>query len=595
MKLKLPTLWFAAMSLVLSSAASAAVKTYHLTIDQHNINLNGKSVSKITVNGQFPAPLLEFNEGDEAVIHVHNNLKKEQTALHWHGLLLPGLMDGVPGFNGFQGIHPNGDFVYRFRVRQNGTYWYHAHSKGQEQDGLYGPLIIYPKPSQHQDAAPPVQRDYVVMLSDSHPTRGDQILKNLKKDAEFYQNRRETWSDVWQQVKHEGVKATWQDRKMWNQMRMLKTDLSDVSGYTFLVNGKAPDQNWTGQFLPGERIRLRFINAAAMSFFDVRIPNLKMTVVAADGQPVQPVSVDEFRIGAAETYDVVVQPQHDAYQIQAESIDRTGFALASLINKNATHLKAFPAPVARPRTVLTMQDMGHAHMSTSAQAPDMHTTEHDSMPMQEDHAHMQHMPMASMDQQHDLHMQHMMQNDDTRIQGWSNAATPKGMKALSYADLRARTPQTDLRAPDREIEIRLGGTMERYIWTMNGQKFSEAKPLQVKYGERVRLKFINESMMAHPMHLHGMFVQLENGQAPENLPNKHTIIVPPGQTVSALLTADEVGEWAIHCHLLYHMSAGMMNKLIVAHTDYNSDTASSASSVAELVPTPSQGAHHAHH
>ena len=338
-----------------------------------------------------------------------------------------------------------------------------------------------------------------------------------------------------------------------------------------------------------------FYQCRSNVIFDVRIPNLKMTVVAADGQPVQPVSVDEFRIGAAETYDVVVQPQHDAYQIQAESIDRTGFALASLINKNATHLKAFPAPVARPRTVLTMQDMGHAHMSTSAQAQDMYTTEHDSMPMQEDHAHMQHMPMASMDQQHDLHMQHMMQNDDTRVQGWSNAATPKGMKALSYADLRARTPQTDLRAPDREIEIRLGGTMERYIWTMNGQKFSEAKPLQVKYGERVRLKFINESMMAHPMHLHGMFVQLENGQAPENLPNKHTIVVPPGQTVSALLTADEVGEWAIHCHLLYHMSAGMMNKLIVAHTDHNSDTASSASSVAELVPTPSQGAHHAHH
>ena len=276
----------ASLSLLLAPNSWAAIKEYHLNINQGMVNVTGKPVKRMTVNGKFIAPLLEFEEGDEAVIHVHNQLKDQDTSLHWHGLLLPGLMDGVPGFNGFQGIQPKGDFTYRFKVRQNGTYWYHAHSKGQEQDGLYGPLVIYPKGKQPVATHEKAERDYVVMLSDFHESDSAQIMANLKKSAEYYQNQRETVGDVWKQVKQQGLKATWQDRTMWNQMRMLKTDLSDVTGYTFLVNGQTPQQNWTGAFKTGEKVRLRFINASAMSFFDVRIPDLKMTVVSADGQPV---------------------------------------------------------------------------------------------------------------------------------------------------------------------------------------------------------------------------------------------------------------------------------------------------------------------
>lgn len=592
----------ASFSLLFAPTSWAAIKEYHLNIDQGMVNITGKSVKRMTVNGKFIAPLLEFEEGDEAVIHVHNQLKDQDTSLHWHGLLLPGLMDGVPGFNGFKGIKPNDSFEYRFKVRQNGTYWYHAHSKGQEQDGLYGALVIYPKGKQPVAQHEKADRDYVVMLSDFHETDSDQIMANLKKSAEYYQNQRETVGDVWQQVKQKGLKATWQDRSMWNQMRMLKTDLSDVTGYTFLVNGKTPQQNWTGAFSAGEKVRLRFINASAMSFFDVRIPNLQMTVVSADGQPVQPVAVDEFRIGAAETYDVMVEPKQAHYQIEAESIDRSGFAIASLQNDAVAPPAKIEMPKARPRALLTMQDMGMDH-GTHAQM-DMKDMDHAThKPMNTDHSDHTAMKMSDMDhsshdsmgmsKSNDMHQQQMSsQHENVKaesVQGWANASTPTGHKALQYADLKSLTPQPDTRPAERELVIRLGGTMERYMWTMNGKKFSDAEPLQVKYGERIRLKFINDSMMAHPMHLHGMFMQLENGQAAIDMPNKHTVVVPPGQTVTALLTADELGEWAIHCHLLYHMSAGMMNKLIVANVD-DSKTVNQPNATA-----PSEGARHAHH
>ncbi len=606
------------------------------------VNVTGKPVKRITVNGKFIAPLLEFEEGDEAVIHVHNQLKDQDTSLHWHGLLLPGLMDGVPGFNGFQGIKPKSDFTYRFKVRQNGTYWYHAHSKGQEQDGLYGPLVIYPKGKQPVAAYEKAERDYVVMLSDFHETESDKIMANLKKSAEYYQNQRETVGDVWKQVKQDGLKAMWQDRSMWNQMRMLKTDLSDVTGYTFLVNGKTPQQNWTGAFKMGEKIRLRFINASAMSFFDVRIPNLKMTVVSADGQPVKPVPVDEFRIGTAETYDVLVEPKQAHYQIEAESIDRSGFAIASLHNSMTPNTQKVQIPKARPRALLTMEDMGMDHGShgqmdmskmdhgsdqpvnmanmnhsqhqmpqgkapvTTMQKTAMDHRSHEKMDMSKmDHSGHGQMDMSMMD--HNAHTQmtmgemdhsqhHMVVSSEKitsdTVQGWANAATPIGQKALTYADLKSlqSQPERYSRPAERELVIRLGGTMERYIWTIDGKKFSDPdfKPLTVRYGERIRLKFVNESMMAHPMHLHGMFMQLENGQAPQDMPNKHTVIVPPGKTVTALLTADELGEWAIHCHLLYHMSAGMMSKLIVANVD-----GSNVSQTMSVQPT--QGVSHAHH
>ena len=577
----------ASLSLLLAPNSWAAIKEYHLNISQGMVNLTGKPVKRMTVNGKFIAPLLEFEEGDEAVIHVHNQLKDQDTSLHWHGLLLPGLMDGVPGYNGFQGIQPQSDFTYRFKVRQNGTYWYHAHSKGQEQDGLYGPLVIYPKGKQPVAAHEKAQRDYVVMLSDFHESDSAQIMANLKKSAEYYQNQRETVRDVWKQVKQQGLKASWQDRAMWNQMRMLKTDLSDVTGYRFLVNGQTPEQNWTGKFKTGEKVRLRFINASAMSFFDVRIPDLKMTVVSADGQPVQPVPVDEFRIGAAETYDVIVEPMQEHYQIQAESIDRAGFAIASLQNEMRPKQQKLEMPKARPRALLTMDDMGHGQMDTGK----MDHGSHQQMNMQH-HSHDQMQMSASAISEHSQHqtMASSEKDQPDTVQGWANASTPAGHKALQYADLKSLTPQADTRPAERELLIRLGGTMERYIWTIDGKKFSDKdfEPLTVRFGERIRLKFVNNSMMAHPMHLHGMFMQLENGQSAQDIPNKHTIIVPPGKTVTAMLTADEVGEWAIHCHLLYHMSAGMMSKLIVANVD---DTKTPMQTPVQS----SQGESHVHH
>ncbi|MCT9563548.1 copper resistance system multicopper oxidase [Acinetobacter baumannii] len=634
----------AVFGLLVSPWTLAAIKEYHLNINEQQVNVTGKPLKRITVNGKFTAPLLEFEEGDEAVIHVHNQLKNQDTSLHWHGLLLPGLMDGVPGFNNFKGIAPNGDFVYRFKVKQNGTYWYHAHSKGQEQDGLYGPLVIYPKGKIPVAAHEKTDRDYVVMLSDFHDSSSDSIMKNLKKSAEYYQNRRETVSDVLKQVKTQGLKATRQDRSMWNQMRMLKTDMSDVTGYTFLVNGKTPQQNWTGNFKAGDKVRLRFINASAMSFFDVRIPNLKMTVVSADGQPVKPVAIDEFRIGTAETYDVIVEPKQPNYQIEAESIDRSGFAIGTLHNENTQAVGPVQMPTPRPRALLTMDDMGMSHGGGSNEhaghqmnmqhdmsaMPEMkkETTQanHDHTMMNMDHdmknmssdghdhsmMHMTHDMSAMSEMNHDMQAMSASEHDhammdmnhempaqsenkpkkDEPVYGWANASTPAGMKALQYSDLQSLTPQPDTRAPERELVIRLGGNMERYIWTINGKKFSDTTPLQVKYGERIRLKFVNDSMMAHPMHLHGMFMQLENGQQAENLPNKHTIIVPPGKTVTALLTADALGEWAIHCHLLYHMSAGMMNKLIVAQVNDGQQPAQSQPTVQS---ENEKGASHAHH
>ncbi|MBF7688744.1 multicopper oxidase domain-containing protein [Acinetobacter rathckeae] len=629
-----------------STLSIAAVKIYDLNIDEQMVNVTGKPLKRHTVNGKFVAPLLEFEEGDEAVIRVHNHLKNQDTSLHWHGLILPGIMDGVPGLNQFNGIAPHQTYEYKFKVVQNGTYWYHSHSKGQEQDGLYGPLVIYPKGKVPLASYEKTDRDYVVLLSDFHASTSGQIMKNLKKEADYYQNQRETVFDVLNQVKRDGLKATWKDRSMWDQMRMLKTDMSDVTGYTYLMNGKTPEQNWTGEFKSGEKIRLRFINASAMSFFDVRIPHLKMTVVAADGQPVKPVPVDEFRIGTAETYDVVVEPKQANYQIEAESIDRSGFSIGTLHNANTAPVKQIVMPESRPRALLTMEDMGMGHaghdmsamkdmpshagmnhdMSSMKDMPSHAGMNHDMSAMKDmpshtgmnhdmsamkdmpSHAGMNHdmssmkdMPshagmnhdMSSMKDMpshagmnhdmsamkdmpshegmnHDMSSMKDMPNGQKNepVYGWANASTPKGDKALQYSDLQSLTPQKDTRAPDREIEVRLGGNMERYIWTMNGQKYSDSpQPLTVKYGERVRLKFVNESMMAHPMHLHGMFMQLENGQDPSNMPNKHTLIVPPGQTVTALLTADELGEWAIHCHLMYHMAAGMMNKLVVANVD----------------------------
>lgn len=527
--------------IIISSPAHAKTTEYDLTIDRTPVTITGKTLVKVTANGGIPAPTLRFVEGDDAVIRVTNKMN-EDTSIHWHGLILPGGMDGVPGFNDFLGIPPGDTFTYRFKIKQTGTYWYHAHSMGQEQDGLYGSIIIAP-PGKDPIKA---ERDYVVVLSDFTEEDSDDVMMNLKMSSDYYSTARRTVGDFLSDVKEQGFDKAWKTAKEWGDMRMSQTDLADVTGYTFLVNGKSPEQNWTGIFKPGEKVRLRFINASAMSFFDVRIPGLKMSVVQSDGQNVEPVEVDEFRISPAETYDVVVTPADDkAYTIAAEPIDRTGFAIGTLATREG--MKG-DIPEARPRALLKMGDMGGMDMS------DMDMTPAD---------------MKS---------------------GWIEAGTPAGDKALSYSDLRYAGIQKDTREPGRTIEVHLGGNMERYIWTLNDKKFSEAEPIRLKYGERVRLNFTNDTMMAHPMHLHGMFVQLENGQPAEKLPNKHVVVVPPGQSYSVLLTADEAGEWAMHCHLLYHMMSGMMTKVVVATLDaedvpINKDPTGAGSA---------QGGHNAH-
>ena len=510
---------------ILLQAAPTLAKTYDLEIKKQNSFVTGKAVEAIAINGQIPGPTLRFVEGEEVVIRVKNSLD-ETTSLHWHGILLAGKMDGVPGLNGFEGIAAGETFTYKFKIRQSGTYWYHAHSNLQEQRGVYGAIVINEKSgspylggaSRRVSATMGVNNsDHVVVLSDFSEETPQQILANLKLDSGYYNYHKRTLGDFFADSKKNGFFATLKDRMMWGQMRMDATDLADVSKYHFLVNGKNTDENWTAIFKKNQPVRLRFVNASAMTFFDVSIPNLKMKLIAADGQNVQPVAIDEFRIAPAETYDVIVEPKENkAYTIFAESLDRTGYARATLAPKAGM---VGEIPQMRERTVLNMSDMG------------------------------------------------MEGDENSAAKGWADASTPLGHKALSYSDLISAQPQKDLRQPIREIEFHFGGTMNRYIWTINGEKFP--KPTHLKFGERVRLKFINDTMMAHPVHLHGMFTQLENGQKMKWLPNKHTVIAPPGKTVSVLLTADETGEWSFHCHLLYHMASGMMSSVVVEKGEKN--------------------------
>lgn len=527
---------------------------YQLDIRKQTVNITGKDLQRITVNDSLPAPTLYWTEGEEVTVHVTNHMQ-EPSSIHWHGILVPAYMDGVQGLNDYPGIAPGQTFTYRFTVRQNGTYWYHAHTNGQEQDGLYGALIIRPM---GQD---PVDYDHeeVVLISDFSEETGAEILANLKKSSDYYNQRRRTVGDFIDDIQAKGFQRAWNDASQWGEMRMSKTDLVDVSGYTFLVNGKTPDQNWTGIIEPGAKTRLHLINASAMSFYDLRIldtenKRLAMTVIQADGRPVEPVTVEEFRFGVAETYDVIIQPTEDkAYTLVAEPIDRSGFALATFAPRAG--MKGV-MPQRRPRAQLSIADMGMAH-----EMKDM------------DHSKLSTAELADMKAQ--------MQS------GWAQAGTPSGDKVLHYADLRFAGTQADTRAPEREIRVTLGGTMERYIWTMNGKTAAEAEPIDLRLGERVKLTFTNESMMVHPMHLHGMFVQLDNGQPAAKLPDKVMVIVPPGQSYSVLLTADEPGDWAFHCHLLYHMAAGMMSKVVVARLATDSVAPS-------VLPEQNHGGQHVH-
>ena len=523
---------------------------FDLFIDQTPVNLTGRARTALTVNGSLPGPLLRWREGDTVTLRVKNRLG-EPTSIHWHGILLPSTMDGVPGLS-FKGIEPGGLYVYQFKVKQHGTYWYHSHSGLQEQQGVYGPLVIDPK-----EPEPYIyQRDYVVMLSDWTDEDPVALMKTLKKQSDYYNLHKPTLGDFIRDVGKQGWSATAADRLMWAQMKMNPTDLADVSGetYTYLLNGQPPGQNWTGVFKTGETIRLRFINGSAMTYFDVRIPGLKMTVIAADGQPVKPVSVDEFRIAVAETYDVLVEPVAEAYTLFAQSMDRTGYARGTLARQMGATASVPPLD---PRPWLTMDDMGMGGMDHGAMAdmPGMEGMDHSAMgamAMQKHPASEQNNPLVDMQA-----MNPVPKLDDPGI-GLRN----NGRRVLTYADLRSTFEDPDGRDPSRTVELHLTGHMEKFAWSFNGVKFSDAEPLQLTYGERVRVVLVNDTMMAHPIHLHGLWSDLEdeNGQFQVR---KHTIDMPPGSRRSYRVTADALGRWAYHCHLLYHMEMGMFREVRV--------------------------------
>ncbi|AWL02228.1 copper resistance system multicopper oxidase [Stutzerimonas stutzeri] len=547
---------------------------FDLTIDSMSVDFTGKRRTAMAINGSIPGPLLRWREGDTVTLRVRNRLPQD-TSIHWHGILLPANMDGVPGFS-FAGIAPDGMYEYRFKVKQSGTYWYHSHSAFQEQLGVYGPLIIDPK----EPEPFAYDRDYVVFLSDWTDESPARVLAKLKKRSDYYNQGRRTLGDFIDDVADNGWTDTISERWAWAKMNMSPTDLADISGatYTYLLNGHAPDGNWAGLFQPGERIRLRLINGSAMSYFDFRIPGLKLTVVAADGQNVEPVLVDEVRLAVAETLDVIVEPDgsQDAYTLFAQSMDRSGFARGTLAVRDG--LQA-PVPEPDPRPELTMEDMGHGDHSAHGQAAapvqsdDPHAghgdMSHGAMNQgQMDHAAMGHGSSGSGMQAHPasetnnplVDMQTMMpvpKLDDPGI-----GLRDNGRRVLTYADLRSTFADPDGREPTRTIELHLTGHMERFAWSFDGIPFADAEPIRLSYGERVRFVLVNDTMMHHPIHLHGLWSDLEDEHGNFQV-RKHTIDMPPGSKRSYRVTADALGRWAYHCHMLMHMDLGMFREVRV--------------------------------
>jgi CopA family copper-resistance protein len=625
-----------AMRGVVESAALTG-SHFDLGIDETPINFTGKSAVATAINGSIPGPLLRWREGDTVTISVTNRLKVP-TSIHWHGVRSPADMDGVPGLS-FSGIAAGETFTYRIPVRQRGTYWYHSHSRFQEQTGHYGPLVIEPRDKD------PVQsdRDYVIMLSDWTDEDPETLFSNLKQQSDYYNYHQRTVGTFFADVKKNGLAPTVSDRLLWGAMNMNPTDILDVSAatYTYLINGKPPAANWTALFRPRERVRLRFINGSSMSIFDVRIPGLPMTVVQTDGNDVEPVTVDEFRISVAETYDVIVQPQDaSAFTIFAQSEDRTGYARATLAPRSGMTASVPPMD---PRPLLTMVDMGMAMgnmpgMNTGSASGGTNKTTETNMenvpsrdmgdmpgmkmgtpsPSASPTAAQRGIPgmkmngMQGMDMGDDMSPMDMRNMPGMKMEakpfpqpglettGLSGPTTPgkpsapkpvalregpqvdnvaeapserlsepgvglnnNGRRVLTYTDLHSRYPGADPRPPSREIEIHLTGNMERFIWGFNGTKFSSAEPIELKLGERVRFILVNDTMMSHPIHLHGLWSELENGNG-ELRPYKHTINVKPGERLSYLVSADTPGRWAYHCHLLYHMEAGMFRAVIVS-------------------------------
>ncbi len=614
-------------------------KHFELAIDSLSVNFTGRRSEATAINGSVPGPTLWWKEGDTVTIAVTNRLKTP-TSIHWHGIRLPADMDGVPGLS-YPGIAPGETFHYRIPVEQSGTYWYHSHSRFQEQTGLSGALIV------ERSGKDPIgfDREYVVLLSDWTDTNPETVFSNLKEQSDYYNYHRLTVPNFFSEARKKGLAATVSDRLTWAQMNMSPTDLSDVSGatYTYLLNGNTPNANWTGLFQPGERVRLRFINGSSMTFFDVRIPGLQMTVVQADGNDVEPVTVDEFRMGVAEVYDIIVQPKENAaYTIFAQSEDRSGYARGTLTPRLGMTAEVPPLD---PRPMRTMVDMGMGNMagmkktgmagmdmsgvdgmkktdmpSSSKDAADKDKPSIPAMDMGEQsmagrdmssnvgkratpsaHDDMQAMggmemgsssgttpfpqpgpttmPImvmsdngsaeVSLKPSNPVQMHVGPQVDNVPMQVTGRLDDPgvglsgNGRRVLTYADLRARYRGVDGRPPTREIELHLSGSMDRYTWGFNGQKFSSAQPIELKLGERVRFVLINDTMMEHPIHLHGLWSELENGHGEFN-PYKHTIIVKPAERLSYLVSVDTPGRWAYHCHLLYHMEAGMFRTVVVS-------------------------------
>ena len=595
--------------------AALSGQSFDLKIDETLANVTGRPRTANTVNGTRPGPTLYWREGDDITLNVTNRLK-EPTSVHWHGIRVPTAMDGVPGLS-FRGIMPGETFVYRFPVKQTGTYWYHSHSGMQEQLGLHGALVLLPR----QGAAEPhpFDREHVVVLTDWTDEDPMTVVSNLKEQGDYYNYGQRTVGDLARELKRDGLAKTWRERSMWANMRMAPTDILDVTGatYTYLVNGQPPRANWTGLFWPGERVRLRIVNASSMTIFDVRIPGLKMDVVQTDGHDVHPVAVDQFRIGVAETYDVIVQPQDGrAYTLFAQAQDRLGYARATLAPRFGM---AGDIPPMDPRPVRTMVDMGmgmggmkgtssgggmqrggmtaaptpsgevagYSHNDVVGAAPAMAAmsamdmpkaavgaatkSESGVMPMRiakgEDLR--SRLPVSDAGQTSPVGLKGGVNVDNVAMdsknrQGEAGDGLERdARRTLVYTDLKSLTPRPDPREPTREIVFHLTGNMQRWTWGFDGKKFSQAPPVTLKLGERVRFILVNDTMMEHPIHLHGLFSEVENGQG-EYRPLKHTVLVKPGERMSYLVSADTLGHWAFHCHLLYHMETGMFRTVVVS-------------------------------
>ncbi len=557
---------------------------FHLTISEAMVNFTGSPRIATVINGMIPAPTLQFREGDEVTIHVKNDLS-EDTSIHWHGIILPFQMDGVPGIS-FRGIPPGETFTYKFKLEQTGTYWYHSHSGMQEQTGMYGAIKVVPRNGERIKA----QRDYVVQLSDWTDEDPMRIYAKLKSESGYYNYNKPTVIDFFRDVANDGLKSAYEKRAMWNEMRMSPTDLADLSAetLTYLMNGTTPAGNWTGLFTPGERVRLRFINGAGNTFYDVRIPGLKLTVVQTDGVDVHPVTVDEFRFGPGETYDVIVTPKDDAYTIFAQTMDRTGYARGTLATQNG--LQA-PVPELDKIQWLSMGDMMGSMSHEGHGAPPASANEHAGHgSMQMDHSTHGQMNHGAMD--HSMHggMVHAEHTNplakpsttvrharteygastDMRVDmPRTNLDDPgvglrgNGRKVLTLADLKTIGGPLDKRLPSRELEFHLTGNMERYMWSMDGVSFGDSTPVSLKYGERVRVILHNDTMMTHPMHMHGLWSELETPDGAFQV-RKHTIAVQSAQRISYLVTADALGRWAWHCHLAMHMDGGMFREVVVS-------------------------------